>query len=188
MATTPTSRRLTADEYLARGETERWEELLDGEIVVNEPRPLHGLLTTRLMGELYGWTKAGPGRGIVLPPIDVRMGDRDVFAPDLCWIAEAQRPADLDALFPGIPDLCVEIRSPSTWHRDLGHKKRVYEQRATGGLWLVDTRARSVLVYRRSRPQAPTFDVELELGAGESLTSPRLPGFSLSIDELFGGI
>jgi Uma2 family endonuclease len=42
-----------------------------------------------------------------------------------------------------------------------------------------------VLVFRRSRPDAPRFDVSLELGSGDSLTSPLLPGFSLPVDEIF---
>ncbi len=29
------------------------------------------------------------------------------------------------------------------------------------------------------------LDVALELGAGDALTSPQLPGFSLALDELF---
>ena len=182
-----TATRIKADEYLAGEETERWTELLDGEVVVNEPRPLPGLMTTRIIGELYAWTKAAPGRGLVLPPIDVRMGDHDVFAPDINWIREEQRPADLTALFPGIPDVCVEIRSPGTWRRDLGHKKRVYEDRGTPELWLVDTESSSVLVYRRSSATASAFDIELELRAGEDLTSPRLPGFALPIAALFAG-
>lgn len=182
-----TATRITADEYLAGPETERWHELLDGEVVVNEPRPLHGLMMARIMSTLHVWSTAAPGRGLVLPPIDVRMTDYDVFAPDVCWISEAQRPADLTALFGGIPDLCVEIRSPSTWRSDLGHKKRVYEERRAPELWLVDATARSLLVYRRSSARAAAFDVELELSAGESLGSPQLPGFALAIDELFAG-
>ena len=47
------------------------------------------------------------------------------------------------------------------------------------------TMAETVLVYRRSAPDAPAFDVELELAAGESLTSPQLEGFALDVAELF---
>jgi Uma2 family endonuclease len=42
-----------------------------------------------------------------------------------------------------------------------------------------------VLVYRRSQPGAPTFDIELELQRGDALGSPMLPGFALSLEELF---
>jgi len=50
-------------------------------------------------------------------------------------------------------------------------------------LWLADTASRTRLVYRRSRPDAG-FDVALELGADETLTSPLLPGFAVPVGDL----
>ncbi len=48
-----------------------------------------------------------------------------------------------------------------------------------------DDRAQTVLVYRRSAPDAPAFDVALELTEGDTLASPQLPGFALAVSELF---
>jgi len=42
-----------------------------------------------------------------------------------------------------------------------------------------------VLVFRRSTPGSTSFDLALELGQGEALESPLLPGFRLALDELF---
>ena len=84
-----------------------------------------------------------------------------------------------------MPDLCVEIRSDSTWRYDVGVKKRVYEVARLPELWLVDDASETVLVYRRSTLRSDTFDVALELGSGEAVTSPQLPGFELTLDELF---
>lgn len=50
----------------------------------------------------------------------------------------------------------------------------------------MDTAADEVLVFRRSKPAAPSFDVSEELARGEALTSPLLPGFTLALDALFG--
>jgi Uma2 family endonuclease len=52
-------------------------------------------------------------------------------------------------------------------------------------LWLVDDTEQRVLVFRRSQPDAATFDVELELRTGDVLTSPQLPGFALPLEDLF---
>ena len=49
----------------------------------------------------------------------------------------------------------------------------------------MDTVAAEVLVFRRSGPVSATFDVALELGRGDTLASPLLPGFSLPLGELF---
>jgi Uma2 family endonuclease len=52
-------------------------------------------------------------------------------------------------------------------------------------LWLVDTKADSVLMYRRSSAQAAAFGEELELGRGERLTTPLMPRLSIDLTELF---
>ena len=85
-----------------------------------------------------------------------------------------------------MPDIAAEIRSPSTWRYDIGPKMARYEQYGLPELWLVDTAADEIIVYRRSTPQSPTFDVSLQLARGDDLTSPQLPGFALPLDELFG--
>jgi Uma2 family endonuclease len=79
------------------------------------------------------------------------------------------------------------VRSPSTWHYDVGVKRTVYEQQGLAELWLVDVRAQTVLVFRRSGPEATGFDVALEVERGEQLTSPQLPGFAIALGELFAG-
>jgi Uma2 family endonuclease len=85
-----------------------------------------------------------------------------------------------------IPDLAVEIRSPSMWRLDIGVKRSTYERHGVAELWLVDTAADVVLVFRRSTPEAPEFDVSEELDTGATLTSPLLPGFALPVAEIFG--
>ena len=40
-------------------------------------------------------------------------------------------------------------------------------------------------MFGRSSLEATTFDVSLELGRGDTLTSPLLPGFTLALDALF---
>ena len=44
--------------------------------------------------------------------------------------------------------------------------------------------ADEVLAFRRSKPDAPSFDVALELTHDETLSSPLLPGFAVALDAL----
>lgn len=85
-----------------------------------------------------------------------------------------------------MPDIAAEIRSPSTWRYDVGPKMRRYEQYGLPELWLVDTAADEILVYRRSSSSAACFDVYLQLARPDDLTSPLMPGFTLALAELFG--
>jgi Uma2 family endonuclease len=84
-----------------------------------------------------------------------------------------------------MPALAVEVRSPSTWRYDIGAKKSAYERNGLTELWLVDTSADEILVFRRSAAASPSFDVSLELGCGDTLSSPQLPGFTLALAALF---
>ena len=180
-----TATRMTADEYYAITVEGDRKQLVDGEIVVNEPKLIHAALQGRLYFALQAWVSAGEARGLVSLPTDVRMDKHNVYGPDVLWFSAEHVPADLDAYPDRVPDLIVEIRSASTWRHDVGAKKRVYEAGGLPELWLVDDAADTVLIFRRSVSEPRTFDVSLELGAGESLVSPQLPGFALSLEELF---
>jgi Uma2 family endonuclease len=180
-----TATRMTSEEFFAVTVEGDHKQLVDGAIVVPEARPIHGVLQARLLMALARWVESAEGRGLVLPPVDVVLDDYNVYGPDLVWIAERHRPSDLRERLARVPELCVEIRSPGTWRYDVGAKKSGYEAGGLPELWLVDDVAGTVLAFRRSAPDVATFDVALELGRGETLTSPQLPGFELALDDLF---
>jgi Uma2 family endonuclease len=172
--------RLSADEYLAR-EDPRRTELIEGIVVVNEPTVLHQRVVGLIYAALLAWTQSAPGRGTASLPLDVRLDDATVLAPDVLWFAQA---IDLRApRAPRMPDLAVEVRSPATWVFDVGPKRELYERHGLRELWLADTASRTLLVYRRHTSEGG-FDVQTELGAGEPLTSPLLPGFAVAIGDL----
>jgi len=187
MTPVPATQRLTADEYLAlptRGPRPRLQ-LIDGEVVVNEAGALHGDVQTNLLFALLSWCRAAPSRGHAVVPRDVALDQHNVFGPDVLWYAAGRRPDPNSPPPYALPDLAGEVRSPSTWRYDVGAKKATYERQGLPELWLVDTVARTVLVFRRSRADAPIFDVALEIDEGGMLTSPQLPSFVLAVSELF---
>jgi Uma2 family endonuclease len=177
--------RMTVAEYLDQDDP-RTTNLVDGEVVVTEPLPLHQRTLLELALALGNWCRAGEGRGEATLPIDVALDEHNCFAPDVLWYREGRGPGRADFRPQPLPDIAVEVRSPATWRHDIGIKKTRYEQHGLPELWLVDTAADVVLVFRRSSPTAPTFDVSLELARGDSLTSPLLAGFALALDALFG--
>ena len=178
---------ITARQFLDSGVPDRRRQLIDGVIVINEPRFLHGAVMARILYALMAWTEAAPGRGMAGPPLDVIMSEHDVYGPDVVWFREERIPVDWEAEEQERPDLVVEVRSPGTWRFDVGHKKDVYERGGISELWLADTKAELVLVHRRSQPESTRFDIARELGAAEVLGSPQLPGFSLAVESLFAG-
>jgi len=177
------AQRMTADEYLAGPQDSRRTELVAGEVIVHEPRKPHQLAVMEVLHALEVWVRAAGDRGQVWIPLDVKLDDSNVFAPDLLWY-RAGRDEDPDPPYL-LPDLAVEVRSASTWRYDIGAKKAAYERGGLAELWLVDTAANVVLVFRRSSATSATFDVSLELTVDDDLTSPLLPGFAPSLRSLF---
>ena len=178
---------MTAEEFVALPSHPRqrpWS-LVGGEVVVNSALRIHDVAVTNVLVALEFWTRAASGRGRAGGAIDIAIDDQNVYEPDVQWYSTGRSPA-IDAPAPYLmPDLVVEVRSPSTWRYDVGAKKDGYERRGLRELWLVDTEARSLLVYRRARAASDSFDIALELTATDAVTSPLLPGFVMAVDEVF---
>jgi Uma2 family endonuclease len=187
MGAMPATKRMTPDEYLALpySEERRWVELVEGQFVVDEPLPRHQAVKGELEYALRSWTRDEPGRGDVWLPLDVRIDEWNVFGPDLLWYPDGAGPTRSGGRPSPLPALAIEIRSPSTWRYDIGAKKAAYERAGLRELWLIDTAASEVLIFRRSGPEAPAFDVSQELERSDPLTSPQLEGFELPLSDLF---
>jgi Uma2 family endonuclease len=188
MSSMPVAEPMTAEEYLARpyDPRERGWELIGGELIdMHDPLLAHELVCKELTYELERWTRQQPGRGLVIRAIDVLVSERDVYGPDVLWY-DRERVPERGSVRPyAVPDIAVEVRSPSTWRYDVGAKMSGYERAGLPELWLVDTAADAVLVFRRSAVDAPSFDVALELELDDTLTSPLLPGFALALGAVF---
>ncbi len=179
------AQRMTAEEYLAEPFDDVRSELVAGEVVVQGPNLLHQLVIRDLYDALSAWQTAAEGRGDITWPIDVQIDERNVFSPDLLWYAAGRAPSRHDERPYPVPDIAVEVRSPSTWRYDIGAKKAAYERNGLAELWLLDPTTNDVFVFRRSSPRSASFDVALELGRADTLTSPQLPGFALGLSALF---
>lgn len=181
--TMPVATGITIEEFLT-GAWPQGAQLIDGEVVVNDPTFRHQRLAGRLFRKLAEWSETSSGSGTAGFGGNWTIGPGQTLKPDAWWTSDDNDPGD------GIrsdrpPDLVVEVRSPGTWHLDTGRKRELYEQAGAAELWLVDINASSVLVYRRSQPDAAEFDVSMEVASGEILSTPLLPGLIVVIDELF---
>ena len=159
------------------------EELFGRPVRVTLDLP-HQLVVGTLYARLRAWAEEAPARGLPGLAADLFVGPGE-FRPDLWWVREERRPAPDTEVLDVLPDLVVEVTSPGTWREDRGSKLSAYETVGVPELWLVDTESRKVLVFRRSSPRAPEFDVTAELSGDDVLASPLLAGFAVPIAGLF---
>ena len=177
---------MTAVEYLRLPESFPRTQLIDGEIIVTEASPRHQAIVSWLLVELTLWTRAGEDRGRVSISVDTQLDDLTVAAPDIWWSRSANVPSGKGFLGGPVPDLVVEVLSPSTRRYDLGPKRSKYESAGVSELWLVDPKADRVTVLRGGPTEdAHGFEQTLDLATGDTLTSPLFPGLSIGLADLF---
>ena len=180
-------RRLTYDDLLLFPEGDGLRhEIIDGvHYVTPSPSLRHQDLVGRLYLAIGNFLATRPGIGrIFLSPLDVVFTIHDVVEPDLVFVAGDQTDILTEANIQGPPAIVIEILSKSTRSRDERIKKELFDRGGVREYWIVDPDRSQVTVYRRERSALGACST---LSAADSavLTTASIPGFSLSLSDLF---
>ena len=106
------------------------------------------------------------GLGLVIPDADLIIRDHDVYiSPDIMvFLGDRAASVPLDGWIRTVPDVVVEVLSPSTKDYDLTTKRRMYAELGVRYYWLADMDGRAIIEcvleadgrYRESRTEAPS--------------------------------
>lgn len=126
-------------EYCCFPDDGRRHEIIDGDHYVNPaPSTYHQTVSRRLQHQLYTQIEL-TGRGVVYDaPVDVQLTDHDIVQPDLVVVLTSRMQMITPTKIKGVPDLLVEILSPSTASNDATLKKQLYERVGVAEYWIVD--------------------------------------------------
>lgn len=105
-----------------------------------------------------------------------------VRGPDVCFTSWSKRPdktVDGDQISAVIPDLAVEVLSPSNTRGEILRKLKEYFLGGVRVVWVIDPRKRSAVVYTAPDKKTP-IDASGSLDGGDVL-----PGFRLPLGKLF---
>lgn len=107
---------------------------------------------------------------------------RNDFVPDVIFFGLVKAALiQPDTLRYPIPDLIVEVLSPSTEARDRGIKFEDYALHGVREYWIVDPVAESVELYRLADDAYP----EVERQTSGVLVSEVVPGFEIPVRAVF---
>ena len=147
------------------------------------PRPIHQRVSGNLTFEFQRFVRAGDLGQILTAPIDVIL-PRNLgtpVQPDILFIRNDNLDIIGETTIDGVPDLVVEILSPSNWVDDRRVKFGVYAEAGIGEYWIIDPRAVTIEVYQLRGDRYELID---SYGPGDVVSSIALDGFSVTVDEI----
>jgi Uma2 family endonuclease len=180
------TRKLTYADFVRFPDDGRRHELIDGEHYVSpSPNLRHQIVLQRLNVALANHVNASRA-GLVLFKVDCVFSFFDVVEPDLVIVLNDRHDILTKRNIKGAPSILVEVLSPSTSKRDRTLKRDLYERHGAREYWLIDAVKNTIAVHRMTKAEFAE-PAMLSLQDEDVLSTRLLPGFELSLDELFNG-
>ena len=177
--------KFTYEDYLLFPDDGKRHELIDGEHhVTPAPNIKHQKISGNLFGILHAHLRGVKAGRLFSAPTDVVLSDLDVVQPDLLFVSAGRASIITERNIQGAPDIVAEILSETTRRTDEVVKRKLYERFGVAEYWIVDPELETVKVYRMAET-GYIRTAELTRETGDILKSPFLPGFQLSLGELF---
>jgi Uma2 family endonuclease len=156
-------------------------ELIDGVMIVHSPASMEHDNIGGFTRGLMSFYSDAQGLGVVLGPDSlIHLAPGRKCAPDVFFIRQERMPMPLPKEFEGVPDLVVEVLSPSNRRYDLRDKRLIYREAGVGEVWFIDAELRRIIMDRH---RAGSY-VE-EIFTEGQVFSEVLPGFWLNASWLW---
>ena len=183
----PEQGRWTYDDWARLPDDGTRYEVIDGELYMTPPPATPHQFTSGNLFELMRLFVRAKKLGHVLAsPIGVRLPTQRVpLEPDIVFVAAAHKSIIQEQYIEGVPDLVVEVLSPSNWIYDRKEKFNVYKLAGVPEYWIVDYRAKTVEVFVFERGDYALLG---KWSLGETATSRVLDGFQAVVAEIFRDI
>jgi Uma2 family endonuclease len=158
-------------------------ELLNGDLVKKSaPSPQHQTVVVNLLFAIKSFINEKNKGRVFVAPIDVFLDDYNVPQPDLIFISEAKKGIITQDGIMGVPDLVVEVISPSSWRRDRFEKMKLYKKYEIPEFWLIDPQNQSIEVFTYADNDFDVFSLGVET---DEIQSKVLDGFSIKVKTIF---
>jgi Uma2 family endonuclease len=156
-------------------------ELIDGVMIVHSPASIEHDDSSGFLRGLMSFFAEARRLGKVLGPDSlIHLAPGRKCAPDVFFIRQERVPMPLPKEFEGVPELVVEVLSPSNRRYDLRDKRLIYREAGVGEVWFIDSALHQIILDRR---QVGSYTEDI-VTAGR-VSSAVLPGFWIDASWLW---
>ena len=177
-------KKLTYEDYLQMTPPDSGNyQLIHGEIIsMTSPSSKHQKCIVNLTFLIQSYLLNKPIGKLFIAPMDVILEAGEVYQPDLLFISGSRDYIIEESKINGVPDLIIEVLSPSNAYYDLVIKKKVYEVCEVMEYWIVDPIQKSLDLYILSGNK---FHLRQQLEKIGNVSTEILSGIDLDIEKVF---
>jgi Uma2 family endonuclease len=142
--------KMTAEQFFMLGEDPPGLrlELVNGEIVVSPSPSFDHSFTDSQLRIILGQYINDNDLGAIVGDVDTIFDDLNVRRPDIIFIAKSRLRLIKGHGIPIVPDLCVEVLSPSSATTDQTEKFDLYAKSGVPCYWIVDPKGHSFEAFK----------------------------------------
>ncbi|THF72869.1 Uma2 family endonuclease [Cohnella fermenti] len=158
-------------------------EVIDGVLEMMPPgvTTTHQVIARELLMLLAGSCRSD--YIVLFAPLDVILTRTNVLQPDVLMVHRSRSAIVTNRGIEGVPDLVVEILSPSTRKRDKVVKSKVYAKHGVPEYWMIDPLTKTLEQYGLT--DGGYYELENEFGGEDVVASDKLPCVSFPVSKLF---
>jgi len=177
--------KLRYQDYVLFPDDGKRHEIIDGDHFMSpSPSIKHQRVSRNLEWIIESFLRKEKIGEIFNAPCDVILSDCDIVVPDLVYVSKEHKSIITEANIQGVPDLIVEILSPSCRNYDRVLKKDLYEAFGVKEYWIIDLDEDAVEVYRLSLSSRKFLAPEVYTRT-QVLKTGVIPGIEIHLDEVF---
>jgi Uma2 family endonuclease len=171
------------EEYRLLPEDGRRYELIEGDLLVSPaPSSRHQTVSRRLQFELMKALEEAGLAQVFDAPIDVVLEETTCVQPDLVVVSAANAHLITERAIEGVPDVLVEILSPTSLDRDQHLKRKLYQRFAVPEYWVVDPEHGMMVVHRFN---GEVYGIRARYDRASTLECPDFPTLAVPLAHVF---
>jgi len=174
---------LTYEDYVLLPNDHNRYEILEGELTVTPaPSTKHQSASANLFKLLSRHIDDHNLGKLFYAPIDLILDPTTILQPDLLFVFSAHQHIITERAIEGVPDLVVEILSPTTSRTDRVTKAQIYARHGVPAYWIVDPDKESIEIYLLERD---VFQPAAILQGATPTNVPPFNEFEIAAKDVF---
>jgi Uma2 family endonuclease len=174
---------LTYEDYVLLPNDRNRYEILEGELTVTPaPSTKHQSASANLFKLLSRHIDDRNLGKLFYAPIDLILDPTTILQPDLLFVFSAHQHIITERAIEGVPDLVVEILSPTTSRTDRVTKAQIYARHNVPVYWIVDPDEESIEIYLL---EGDAFRPAVTLRGATSAIAPPFTELEIAARDVF---